>query len=65
MDEMEDDDYEINRPLDKRFVAVGLLFFVLGMFGTVYFRGSDVAWVFFAMLVSFPFIATKKEKHRQ
>jgi hypothetical protein len=64
MQEFDDEDAEINRPLDKRFVIAGLSMMVFGLVGTVYFEMRIIKWICVVSLFTSYFVMTKKEDPR-
>jgi len=63
MDDFEDDDdFEVNRPLDDRYVAAGLFMLVIGLFGVIFVDSKPLKIVCFVMLMSSFVVMTKKQK---
>lgn len=58
----DDDDFEINRPLDRRYVAVGLSMLVFGLFGSVAFENQIIRLICLFCLVASLFVMTKRER---
>ena len=63
MDDFEDDDdFEVNRPLDDTYVAVGLSMLVVGIFGAVLVDSKLLKIVCVIMLMSSFVVMTKRQK---
>lgn len=57
-----DDDFELNRPFDNKFVLAGLIMLIGGLFGPIFIENQTIRYLCFICLIASFIVMTKKEK---